>query len=204
MFLDRSDLDAMMLFNDKAEKLNNNNFTRKITSEGFGVSFHAKKDEPVVVEKRLPIDEEIESFVLTIRLFIQDNEACSIRNLTSKTYSKLPDYRKEKIKFIEARNELNLYLDSTDDSLNITDNGEILKRREIFDTIIYGGLAHANDEIKRKKYKEWMGNPILGPIYEAEFVQILSTILRFLLFFQEINESLINDYDNCFKSGKIN
>ena len=203
MFLDRSDLDAMMLFNDKAEKLNDNNFTKKITSEGFGVSFHAKKDEPVVVEKRLPIDEEIESFVLTIRLFIQDNEACSIRNLANKTYSKLPDYRKEKTDFIEARDKLNLYLDSTDDSLSITDNGEILKRREIFDTIVYGGLAHANDEKKRKKYKEWMGHPILGPIYEGEFVLILSTILSFLLLFQEMNESLINDYDNCFKSGTI-
>jgi len=91
MFLDRNDLDAMMLFNDKAEKLNDNNFTKKITSEGFGVSFHAKKDEPVVVEKRLPIDEEIESFVLTIRLFIQDNEACSIRNLAVKRCAGTPN-----------------------------------------------------------------------------------------------------------------
>lgn len=198
MFLDRKDFDAMILFNEKVDKLNNNRFT-EIISEGFGVNFFIKKDEPTVINKRLPSDEEIDSFVLTIRFFIQDNELSSIRNLATETYSKLPDYRKEKTDFINARNKLNDYLDSPNGSLKIEDNGKQLVPRKIFDTIIYGELAHSKNKYKREKYKEWMSHPILGPILEAEFVLILSNILSCISFLRTINESLINDYDNCFK-----
>lgn len=197
MFLDRKDLDAMILFNEKVDKLNNNRFTT-IISEGFGVNFFMKNDE-VDIEKRLPSDEEIDSFVLTIRFFIQDNELSSIRNLATKTYSKLPDYRKEKTDFINARNKLNDYLDSPDGSLKFEDNGKQLVPRKIFDIIIYGELAHSKNKFKREKYKEWMAHPIKGQILEAEFVLILSNILSCISFLQTINESLINDYDNCFK-----
>ena len=54
MFLDRNDLEAMKLFNDKAEKLNGNSFTKKIISEGFGITISGKKGEPISIEKRLP------------------------------------------------------------------------------------------------------------------------------------------------------
>ena len=198
MFLNRKDLDAMILFNEKVDKLNNNSFT-KIISEGFGINFFMKKDEDFVLEKRLPSDEEIDSFVLTIRFFIQDNELSSIRNLATETYSKLPDYRKEKIEFINARNKLNNYLDSPNGSLKIEDNGKQLVPRKIYDTIIYGELAHSKNRFKRDKYKEWMSHPIKGQILKAEFVLILSNILNCISFFRTINESLINDYNNCFK-----
>ena len=205
MFLDRKDLDAMILFNEKVDKLNNNSFTKKMISEGFGVSFYEKKGE-LVVEKKLPSDEEIESFVLTIRFFCQNNESSgessSIKKLADNTYSKLPDYRKEKTEFINARNKLNGYLDSPDESLKIYDNGKILTPRKIFDTILYGELAHSN-KAKRTKYNEWMVHPIQGPILKTEFVRILSIILSCISSIQEINESLINDYDNCFKLSTI-
>ena len=206
MFLNRKDLDAMILFNEKVDKLNNNSFTKKITSENFGIRISTKKDETTVIEKILPTDEEIESFVLTIRFFCQDNESSgessSIGKLADNTYSKLPDNREEKIEFISARNKLNEYLDSPDKSLKMSYNGKVLTPRKIFDTILYGELAHSN-KAKRVKYKEWMSHPIFGPILEAEFVLILSKILSCVLFIQTINESLINDYDNCFKLSTI-
>lgn len=192
MFLDRNDLKAMKLFNDKAEKLNNNSFTKKITSEGFGITISAKKGGPVNVEKRYPTDESIEAFVLTLRFFIQDNEASSFGNLAD-IYSKLPDYCKEKIDFLNARKELNDYLDLPDKSLRINENGKTLTNREIYNTFIYGGLAHANKEYQ-KKYDEWMANPLLGPILQGEFINIMSNILRCIFYVQERNESLIIDF----------
>lgn len=196
MFLDKNDLKAMKLFNDKTEKLNNNTFTKKITSEGFGITFSAKKDEAVHVEKRFPTDESIEAFLLTLRFFIQDNEASSIRNL-DKIYSKLPDYRKEKSDFQTARKQLNDYLDSPDKSLNINENGKILTNIEIFNIFLYGELAHANEEFE-KKYNEWKANPLLYPLLQGEFINIMSNILRCILYIQELNESLIIDFI-CFK-----
>lgn len=139
MFLDRNDLDAMKLFNDKAEKLNNNSFTKKINSEGFGLTIFAKKDGPVNVEKKFPTDESIDAFVLTLRFFIQDNESSSFGNL-AKIYSKLPEYCKEKKEFLNVRKELNDYIDLPDKFLPITENGKTLTNRDIYNTFIYGGL----------------------------------------------------------------
>lgn len=196
MFLDINDLKAMKLFNDKAKKLNDNTFTTKITSEGFGITISAKKDEPVNVEKRFPADESIEAFVLTLRFFIQDNEASSFRNL-AKIYLKLPDYRTEKSDFLTVRKQLNDYLDSPDKSLNINENGKILTNIEIFNIFLYGGLAHANKDLE-KKYNEWKANPLLYPLLQGEFINIMSNILRSILLVQELNESLIIDF-TCFK-----
>lgn len=192
MFLDRNDLKAMKLFIDKAEKLNNSNFTKKIISEGFGLTISAKKGGHVKIEKKFPPDESIDAFVLTLRFFIQKRDSSSFKNL-AKIYSKLPDYCKEKINFLKAHKELNDYLDSPDKSLCITVDGKKLTNREIFNTFVYGWLAHADDENK-KKYDSWMANPLAGPLLQEEFINIMSNILRCIFYVQELNESLIIDF----------
>ena len=197
MFLDKSDLKAMMEFNEKADKLYNNNFTKKIASEGFGVSFHLEKDEPLVVDKKFPIDEEIESFVVTIRIFTLKRDILYTNKFVKNIYSKLPDDCEEKINFIDANNKLEQYLDSSNDIIKI--DGEEITRREIFNTFLYGGLVHVKDDVERRRYKMWMEHPMSGPIYESEFVSILTNMLSCILFMQEMNYSLINDYNNWFK-----
>ncbi|VVB88876.1 Uncharacterised protein [uncultured archaeon] len=191
MFLDRKDLEDMALFNDKAEKLRNHNFTKKVT-DGFGVTVSAKEGEPINVEKRFPTDESIESFVLTLRFFIQENEAPSFKNMT-KMYSKLPDYSKEKNSFLNVRKGLNDYLNSPDKQLNISEDGETFTNRRIFEIFLYGGLAHAN-QAKKRKYDKWMANPLVGTILQEEFINIICYILRCVLYVQELNESLIKDF----------
>jgi len=130
MFLDRNDLKTMKLFIDKAEKLRNNSFTKKINSEGFGITISAKKDGNVNVEKKFPTDESIEAFVLTLRFFIQDNESSSFGNL-AKIYSKLPDHSKQKIEFLRVRKEMNDYLDLPDKSLHIIENCKTITNKKI-------------------------------------------------------------------------
>ena len=199
MFLDGNDLKSMELFIDKAEKLRYNSFTKKITSEGFGITISAKKDGNVNVKQKFPTNESIDAFVLTLRFFIQDNESSSFGNL-AKIYSKLPDHCKEKKEFLRTRKELNDYLDLPDKSLNITENGKTITNNEIFNTFVYGGLAHANVKHK-KKYDEWMTNPLsplAGPILQQEFINIMSNILNVIYYIQELNESLIID-DIYFK-----
>ena len=197
MFLDKSDLKAMMEFNEKADKLNNNNFTKRIMSEGFGVNFHLGKDEPIVVAKKFPIDEEIESFVLTIRLFTLKQDIPNMDNFAKNIYSKLPDNCKEKTNFISANNILNDYLDSPYDIIKI--DGEEITHRGILNTFLYGELAHVKNDVERRRYKKWMEHDMVGSIYKSEFISVLTNMLRCILFMQEMNNSLINDYDNWFK-----
>ena len=194
--LDRDDLKAFVLFNKKAEKLTDNSFTKKIIAEGFGLSLSVKKDCPVNIETRYPNNESIESFVLTLRFFCQNNESSSLRNI-AKIYSKLPYYRSEKIACLNEHKKLNDYLDSYDNSLNIKINTKRFTNREIFDIFLYGGLAHANKH-KEEIYDQWMNNQLLGPILQNEFINILCNVLSSILYIQELNDSLIIDF-NCFR-----
>lgn len=54
----------------------------------------------------------------------------------TRIYSKLPDYRKEKSEFLNARKQLNDYLNSSDESLKINENGKLLTNKEIFKTVL--------------------------------------------------------------------
>ena len=194
--LDKDDLESLKLFNDKAEKIKNYSFTKKIISDGFGIKISTKVDEPVNIETRFPTDESIEAFILTLRFFIQNNEKSSFKNL-AKVYSNLPSYRDEKREFFNTRDELNDFLDSPDEVLHIKVNNKEFSKREIYEIFIYGGLAHAN-EVKKKIYDEWMANPMLKPITENEFINVMVGILQCILHVQELNDLLIIDF-NCFR-----
>ena len=194
--LDKDDLESLKLFNEKTEKLTNYSFTKKIISDGFGLKISAKEDEPVNIETRFPPNESIEAFTLTLRFFIQNNEISSFRNL-AKVYSNLPSYRDEKRAFFNTRDELNDFLDSPDKVLHIKVNGKEFSNREIYEIFIYGGLAHAN-KVKKKIYDEWMANPMLKPITEHAFINVMVGILQSILHVQELNDLLIIDF-NCFR-----
>jgi len=43
------------------------NFTKKISSDRFGITISAKEDEPVNIETRFLTNESIEAFVLILR-----------------------------------------------------------------------------------------------------------------------------------------
>jgi len=183
MFLDRKDLEDMALFNDKAEKLRNHSFTKKV-KDGFGITVSAKKGEPITIEKRFPTDESVESFVLTLRFFIQERDASSFKNM-AKIYSKLPEYSKEKTTFLNVHKGFNDYLDSPDKQLNFSENGETFTNRRIFEIFLYGGLAHANED-KKRIYDRWMANSLVSPILQEEFINVTSYILRCILYVQEL------------------
>jgi len=101
------------------------------------------------------------------------------------------------LEFFNTRDELNDFLDSPDEVLHIKVNNKEFSKREIYEIFIYGGLAHAN-EVKKKIYDEWMANPMLKPITENEFINVMVGILQCILHVQELNDLLIIDF-NCFR-----
>ena len=104
-------LAALKLFNEKSDKLKRCSFTRLVFDHESGVSFSAKIDEEIKIERKGPDEEAIDAFALTFRFFIQDNEKSSFRNL-DRLYNDLPIPQLQKNLFINARNKLNSYLDS--------------------------------------------------------------------------------------------
>ena len=91
------------LFNEKAEKLARLSFIETIFKYNSGVSIKiSKRDDglyDLIQERRGPLEEAIDAFVLTIRFFIQDNEPISFRRL-AEIYDMAPIEKKLKEEFI--------------------------------------------------------------------------------------------------------
>lgn len=84
------------LFNLKADKLNSLSFAKTVQDAKSGWTISSKRGEDglfrVTSERRGPDSESIDAFVLTLRMFLQNNDSCSIGNLQA-CYSNalLPD-----------------------------------------------------------------------------------------------------------------
>jgi len=188
----KKQINDLMLFNEKATKLESYSFTQIVFNQdtGFTVSLKNIREQPSLeVQRRGPDDEAIDASVLTFRFFIQDNEKSSFQNLAS-IYDALPISEEKKNNFKEARAYINKELDSTS-FLNI--DGMTLTYRHILETFIYGGLSHANEN-KKKEYDIWMLNPFSNQIVTNEFVYILGHIFSVIFYMRNLNTEVIKEF----------
>ncbi|MCA1510454.1 hypothetical protein [Bradyrhizobium sp. NBAIM01] len=108
--------------------------------------------------------DEIDAFVLTFRLFTQDNDRISLRSLSRIYASEWLKGGNAQECFEGARKQLNDHLDST---ATVIFGDTAVSIRFIADVVIYGGLAHTNEE-KSKIFQNWSESGIMGLIW-AEF-----------------------------------
>ena len=191
---------SLELFNEKAEKLARLSFIETIFKYNSGVSIKISKREDglydLIQERRGPLEEAIDAFVLTIRFFIQDNEPISLRRLT-KIYDVAPIEKKLKEEFVLLKNQINTYLDSDSDlaiAITINNNEEILTHGKILDTVIYGGLSHAHTK-KKRKYDFWMKSP-LKAIIENDFVCSLTILFEDIKSICDLNKIIIETLES--------
>ena len=185
-------INSLRLFNEKAEKLERLSFIETIRKYNTGFSIKINKREnglyDLIQERRGPLEESIDAFVLTIRFFIQDNEAISFRNIAS-LYECAPVDNQIKSDFNKIRTQLNDYLDSNS-GMAITINEETLNYRKILDIIIYGGLSHANPN-KKEKYDFWVKTPLKAMI-ENDFVSSLAILFSAIKSIYKLNTTVID------------
>ena|SRR2546425_3449235 len=132
-------------------------------------------DEPESPGTRLPTQEEIHAFVCNLRLFIQENDATSFRNI-SESYAALGVSPELKDRFEACRGRLNEWLDSKS-SLGMGSGP--LRNRRIFEVFVYGEIAHSNPK-KRRELERWRENTLFFPLLETHFVNIMAKFMRFL------------------------
>jgi len=177
---------ALRLFNQKIDKLSNYSFVHNAL-RGTSSSISWKETDKglgVITKERIgPSKETIDAFVLTFRFFIQDNEACSLRNLSA-LYRESPVSDTLKNDFENIRTKINNFLDSGP-QMGIMFLGEKLTYRKIMYTIIYGDLAHASAR-EKDKFEMWMDSP-LSPFIENSFVSLLVVLFKTVNSIKKIN-----------------
>jgi hypothetical protein len=189
-----TEITSLKLFNEKAERLLNTRFVKYIKkTHRLSVTFDFVKDQEQTRQtttRNLPDQDAIEAFVLTFRFFIQKRETSSFRHL-AKVYEKLPISPELKKSFFDWRKGLNDYLNK---KVNCTIDGFTPTKRELINTFIYGGLAHA-DPKKKIIYDKWKANMYVYPILETHFCTILEAVLTAITNVAEINKKAIEELE---------
>jgi hypothetical protein len=135
--------------------------------------------------------DEIEAFVLTFRLFTQDNDRISLRNLSAIYASDWLEGGNARECFEDARKSLNEYLDS---AATIMFGVDAISVRSIVDIIIYGGLAHTNAE-KSKIFESWRNSGAIGFIW-AELFAFARHAVEILQYLRGLNAGVLEAIDN--------
>ena len=182
------DLEALELFNRKAEILKSSSFKKFLLEQDSGITISWNKGEPVRTETRWPGAEATCAFILTFRFFYQDNERCSIRNV-ARIYDDLPISQEKKDLFSNSRSNLNRFLDSESP---VRIDGETITRRGILEMFMYGELAHASRK-KKELLEQWMSYPLIDDVVRNEFIYILGAVTGFIEHVRNLNKEVIKE-----------
>lgn len=197
-----SALRALRLFNEKADKLKELSFTEWVTSNPTRFSLEFKGGGGLMGKRSGPDAESIDAFLLTLRFFVQNNEPSSFCNMAG-TYEELG--RGSLVSapivnaFIETRTTMNQWLDQAlpvgfIGRQKADDKG--FTRREVFEVILYGALAHATQS-KKAQYEEWQQKyPYLLPYFEYTFANVLKEFLRVIDHMQHLNDRALAELQN--------
>ena len=190
-------IEALELFNEKAGKLLNSAFVGALASGKTGATISGRRQEnglfEISPELRGPSSEAVDAFILTFRFFVQDNETTSLRNI-AKIYIEIGDDDEFLSRFNSARDSINQFLDLPN-LMNITFNNSTPTNRDVMETFIYGGLAHANPK-KCQVYMAWMGFPPASVLFHLCFNDVLGQVLRAISFVKNLNEELILKFES--------
>lgn len=176
-----SHLATLRLFNEKAERLNGLRFTAAIRENRVNCRYTLGIDT-VAIDRDLPDVEEIEAFVLTYRLFVQDSDGLSFRALDA-LYRDLPVPPELVAEVGGIRVQVNEYLDGP---TPVVLREHRIARREVLDKFLYGAYAHVNRE-KASVLSEWRRNDVLFSFLEAEFVLLLGVTLQAIFWLRQCN-----------------
>ncbi|MCH6557378.1 MAG: hypothetical protein IH803_04075 [Nitrospirae bacterium] len=178
----RNEIDTLRFFNEKVAVVEGLSFAAKAATQQVRAVVEWKRGkgwESIYVG---PEWEPIHALVLTLRFFVQDNEAISLRKM-AKLYGRLKIARATAGEFLALRKELNDFLDSTT-SISIQE-GRQLSHRDVFQLFLYGDLAHGTRK-KRQTVQSFSRTPFFS-IVQADFARTLIVFVRVLPELKRVN-----------------
>ncbi len=173
--MDQSSRSQLEAFVDKAHRVERSAYLKKLLAQGgTKLTINWSRQDGLIMTSNFPGEEEVDALVLTARLFAQDNDRVSFGSL-AKLMEKEPTLSAEwKDRFTDTRDSLNEFLQSK--SIVRNPDGTGPTQWEIFETFVYGGLAHTG-KAKEETYKAWKSNGAQFAMYESEFHRTLTHLL---------------------------
>ena len=184
-------LKAMKKFNEKADKLKKLSFTDIIMQNLNRVIVDFSRGNELVmksIKREGPNEEQIDAFLLTLRFFFYRKDGCSFE-VMGDFYNSLPIPQDKRDMLNNLNDGLNEFMAGR--ALMAFD-GQVYTRQEIFDTFMYGELAHERNPKLVERYNKWMEDKFNRFLFESEFIFILSGILRNVFAVEKLNNEVIS------------
>jgi hypothetical protein len=170
----------LALFNEKVARLASLSFFEKARGGGAIVEFRrdAGWDSLFVG----PDKESIEALVLTLHLFMQNNDRLSLQNMRN-LYVSLPVSPELVDDFSLQCDQLNRFLDSAT-NLSI-EEGCQLTHRDILEIFVYGSYAHVN--ARHRTIFEGIRTTTFFPIFQDYLVKAVEVFRRCVVGLKAVN-----------------
>lgn len=165
-----TDREVLEMFIESADELSGSTFADQVR-KGVRVRF-LLAPEGIETTVAGPEHESTKAFLLTLRLFGQDNDETSLRNMATRVQA-LAVSQAPKDRFLKSRDNFNAFLDSPL-HVQVPDKDADMKRK-IFEAFLYGIYAHTAEQ-HRRTVKRWREQPYYADL-EAQFYVILAHFL---------------------------
>jgi len=181
------DIIPLILFNEKVDRLERCGLTKRMATPRYIIQPDKIMDREWIAFDNVSED-DLDAFVLNLRLLIQDRDGFSIRCL-AKSYEEDGVPQDLAMAFDKQRKKWKTYRSSF--SPLIKPGGtEKLSNGELFDILFYGGLAH-QDQKYLKEFIILTKQGTFSAIVFVFFLSSLNTILDVLRNIRDINNKLI-------------
>jgi hypothetical protein len=175
----------LRLYNEKTEVLRNRNFRKQVFIEDHGVEINFRAGAPITATKRGADEEATEALALNLRFFVQERDGISLKQM-AELYQQLPVPAEDVKRVLAAVKSVDAFLDSEIEQPRIVTDGVPLTNRRLFETFMYGLLAHANQD-KNEQYERWRNAPAMLTILETLFEEIVAGLLNVIWSFHQTN-----------------
>jgi len=181
------------LFNERVDRLDRCKLAKRMDEDP-----HYKADyEQMVKRQWISVDgiteDDIDAFVLNVRPLIQDNDGYSIHCLAKGVYSRndVPDNLKDEFK--NHRKKWRDYIKSPSIFKHYQEDRNF-SSKELFDILLYGGLAHSNRD-KVMSFYAITKQGAFSSVVCAWFLSTLRTFIGVVRDIRVVNKKVLEHYN---------
>lgn len=161
----------LKLFNEKAAVLLGSSFADAMLRNESAFMFSWKAGESCEAVLVGAEGESVDAAFLTLRMFLQDNDRISIRNI-AKIYSQEQELIAHRSEFNSLRARINAFLDRGN---GVNFFGKNYTNREVIELLLYGSKGHTN-RAKEAELRSLLEAPIVSQLF-LNLVNIAAALL---------------------------
>ena len=167
-----TDRKALELFVDAVDRLVASTFAKQVR-KGISTGITVRNDRLVSVALQGPDQEAVDAYLLTARMFGQDNDAISFHGISERV-ARVAVSQALKDRFEQSRANFRIYLDGA--PVVRVEGANAATNRQIFNTFLYGMYAHRTPNYLAL-VEQWQRAPFY-PDLHAQFYLIAHEFLK--------------------------